>query len=41
MAGLTDERISEVSVLYDVIEISVDLKTCDIFSHHDVNEVIT
>ena len=30
-AGVSDERISDVSVLSDMIEIRNGLKTCDIF----------
>ena len=36
-----DERISDVSVLSDMIEIRNGLKTCNIFSYDDVNDVIT
>ena len=38
---MTDERIFDISVLSDMIEIRNSLKTCDIFSHDEVNEVIT
>ena len=40
-AGVTDKRISDVSVLSDMTKIRNGLKTCDCFSHDDVNEVIT
>ena len=40
-AGVTDVRISDVSVLSDMTEIRNGLKTCDSFSHDDVNKVIT
>ena len=40
-AGVSDERISNVSVLSDMMEIRNDLKTCNIFSYDDVNDVIT
>ena len=33
--------ISNMSVLSDMIEIRDGLKTCDIFSNDDVNDVIT
>ena len=41
-AGVSDERISDMSVLSDVIEIRNYLKTCDIFifSYDDVNDII-
>ena len=38
---VSNERISDVSVLPDMIEIINGLKTCDIFSYDDVNDVIT
>ena len=34
-AGVSDERISDVSVLSDMIEIRNGLKTCDIFNFDD------
>ena len=34
-------QLSDVSVLSDMIEIGNGLKTCDIFSCDDVNDVIT
>ena len=40
-AGVTDERISDMSVLSDMIEIRNGLKTCYVFSRDDVNKVIT
>ena len=40
-AGVSDERISEVSVLSDIIEIRNGLKTFDTFSRDDINEVFT
>ena len=40
-AGVTDERITDVSVLSDMIEIRSGLKTCNIFSYDDVNDVFT
>ena len=40
-AGMSDERISNVSVLSDMIEIRNVLKTCNIFSYDVVNNVIT
>ena len=40
-AGVSDERLSDVSVLSDMIEIRNGLKTCDIFSYDDVDDVIT
>ena len=40
-AGVSDERIYDVSVLSDMIETINCLNTCDMFSHDDVNEVIT
>ena len=41
LAGVTDERKSDVSVLFDMIEIRNGLKTCDIFNHNNFNEVTT
>ena len=40
-AGVSDERLSDVSVLSDMIDIRNGLKTCDIFSYDDVDDVIT
>ena len=41
-AGVSDERISDVSILSDIIEIRNDLKTCNIFifSYDEVNDII-
>ena len=39
-AGVSDERLSDVSVLSDMIEIRNGLKTCDIFSYDDVDDFI-
>ena len=36
---MTEEIISDVSVLFDMIEIRNRLKTCDIFSRGGINEV--
>ena len=35
-AGVTDKSISDVSILSDMIEIRIGLKTCDIFFSYDV-----
>ena len=40
-AGVSDERISDVSVPSDMTEIRNGLKTCGIFSYDDINDVIT
>ena len=40
-SGVTNERIFDVSVLSGMIEIRICLKTCDIFSNDNSNDVIT
>ena len=40
-AGVSDERMSDVNVLSDMIECRNGLKTCDILSYDDVNDVFT
>ena len=40
-AGVSDERISNVSVLSNMIEIRNGLKTCNMFSYDDIDDVIT
>ena len=39
--GGSDERIFDVSVLSDMIQIKNGIKTCDIFNYNDVSDVIT
>ena len=39
--GCYQQKDINVSVLSDMIEIRNDLKTCDMFSCDDVNDVIT
>ena len=39
--GMSDKRTPNVSVLSDMIEIRNGLKTRNIFSYDDVNDVIT
>ena len=42
MAGGCDQqKDTSVSVLYDMIEIINSLKTCDMFSNDEVNDVST